>query len=165
FSTRIEIVKAQGLSKELAGQSATLAFQAPDRLTISADYKGKTYQVGRDRQQLWMYVPDKKFGVVGKPGQPRFANAPEKKDSTKLGPIKLPWPREQLALLPLLMKVDAQPDERCQSVPCHVLSISPKPEALEALKIPAATLKLWVRETDSFPLRIDYHEGERLDVE
>ncbi len=165
FSVRLEFVKVDGLPKDLAGQCATLAFQAPDRLTVSAEYKGKTYRVGRDGQQLWIHVPDKNFGVVGKPGRPRFAGAPEKKDTTKLGPIKLPWPREQIALLPLLLKVEAQPDERVDTFPCHVLSLAPKPEALEALKISGGTLKLWVREADSLPLRIAYRDGQRVDLE
>jgi hypothetical protein len=102
---------------------------------------------------------------VGKPGQPRFAATPEKKDTTKLGPLKLPWPREQIALLPLLMKVEAQPDETFHAMPCHVLSIVPRPEALEALKIPDGTLKLWVREADNLPVRLAYKDGRRLDLD
>src|SRR5206468_6524921 len=50
FSTRLEFVKAQGLPKELHGQSATLAVQAPDRLTPSAQVKGKACSLGRDGQ-------------------------------------------------------------------------------------------------------------------
>jgi len=165
LSARLEILKAEGLPKGLAGQSAALAFQPPDRLTVSAQYKGQTYRAGRDRQQLWIHVPDKNFGVVGKPGQPRFASAPEKKDTTRLSPLKLPWPREQIALLPLLMKAEAQPDERLDTIPCHVLRLVPKPEALEALKIPGGTWKLWVRQTDSLPLRIGYSDGQHVDIE
>src|SRR2546422_1046703 len=119
FSPRLEMLHADGLAKDLAGRSATLAFQAPDRFTLSAEYKDKTYSAGRDQQQLWIYVPDKQFGVVGKPGQPRFASAPEKKDATKLGPVKLPLPKEQIALLPLLMNVQAQPDETLDHVSCQ----------------------------------------------
>jgi hypothetical protein len=165
FSTRLDIVKADGLPKEVVGNGASLAFQAPDRLVVSAEYKGKTYSAGRDREQIWVHVPDKKFGVVGKPGQPRFASAPEKKDATKLGPLRLPLTKEQLALLPLLMKVEKQPDETLDTVSCHVLSISPKPEAIDALKIPNGTLKLWVRDTDDFPARIGYSDGKAVNVE
>ena len=165
FSTRLEIVRAEGLPKELAGQSATLAFQAPDRLAVSAEYKGKTYSAGRDQQQLWIHVPDKKFGVVGKAGEARFLTSPEKKDATKLGPLKLPLPKEQLALLPLLMNVNRLAEETIDETRCHVLSITPKPEAIEALKIPQGTLKLWIRETDYLPACIGYSDGKSLNVE
>src|SRR5262245_19263689 len=53
FSARIEFVKSEGLPKELSGQSAFVAIQAPDRLTISAEYKGKSYALGRDQQEAW----------------------------------------------------------------------------------------------------------------
>src|SRR4026208_2471238 len=42
-AARFDIVKAEGLPKELSGRSASLALQAPDRLLVSAEYKGKTY--------------------------------------------------------------------------------------------------------------------------
>jgi hypothetical protein len=165
FTTRLEIEKSEGLPKELAGRSATLAFQAPDRLTVSAEYKGKTYSAGRDRQQVWIHVPDKHFGVIGQSGEPRFAGAPDKKDATKLGAFKLPLPREQIALLPLLMNVAEQSEEDIGGVRCHVLSVTPKPEAIEALKIPKGTLKLWLRQSDSLPARIGYADGKKFNVE
>jgi hypothetical protein len=165
FSTRLEIVKGEGLPKEAVGQAATLAYQAPDKLKVSAEYKGKAYSLGREGQEAWMHVADKKFGVVGKPGQPRFASAPEKKDSTKLGPFKLPLPREQIAILPLLMKVEALPGDHLGGTPCHVLSVTPKPEAIDAFKIPNGTLKLWLRDSDDLPLRIGYADGKKLNVE
>src|SRR5437867_248329 len=165
FSTRLEFVKAQGLPKELHGQSATLAVQAPDRLTRAAQVKGKDCALGRDGQELWLYVADKKWGVVGKPGEPRFLSAPEKKDYTKLGALKLPLPKEQLALLPLLFNVSAGASEKVGDTPCHVIAASPKPEAKDALKIPSGTIKLWLSEKDLFPARIGYSDGKEVDVE
>src|SRR5262245_28722902 len=155
LSVRLECVKAEGLPKELAGQEAMMAFQAPDRLTVSVDvgYKGKAYAAGRDQQQIWVHVADKKFGVVGKPGQARFASAPEKKDTTRLPPFKFPLPREQVVLLPLLMKIEALPDQTVDKALCHVLTAVPKPETIEALKVPKGTLTLWVRDSDNLPAR------------
>ena len=164
-SARLDIVKADGLPKELAGQSAAVGFEAPDRLTLSTEYKGKTYAAGRDRQELWIHVPDKKFGVVGQPGRPRFASAPERKDTTKLDSLKLPLPKEQIALLPLLMKIEAQPGEEIEKVRCHVLNVTPKPEAIEALNIPGGTLKLWIRDSDDLPIRLGYADGKGVNVE
>lgn len=165
FTTRLELVKAEGLPKDLAGHFATLALQAPDRLLVSAEHKGKTYSAGRDQQEVWAFVPDKNFGVIGKPGQTRFATAPGKKDKTTLGPLRLPLPREQVALLPLLMKVEALPAETLGETKCRVLGITPKPEAIEALKIPNGTLKLWLGESDGFPARVGYCDGKGINVE
>jgi outer membrane lipoprotein-sorting protein len=165
FTTRLELVKAEGLPKELAGHGANLAFTAPDRLLVSAEHKGKTYTAARDGQEVWVFVPDKKFGVIGKPGQARFASAPDKKDRTTLGAIKLPLPKEQIALLPLLMNVEALPAESINDVRCDVLRVTTKPEAIEALKLPKGTLTLWVRETDSLPAQIGYSDGHGVNVE
>src|SRR5688572_2938321 len=90
FSVKLEVVKAEGLPKELAVNDATLAFQAPDRLLLSVYASDKLYAAARDQQEVWVYARAKKFGVLGKSGVPRFATAPDKKDTTKLGPIKIP---------------------------------------------------------------------------
>lgn len=164
FAARVEIVKAGGLPRETIGQSARVAFQAPDRATLSVTYKDETYSIGRDGQELWAHVTAKKFGVVGKPGQRLYLSNPDKLDAARLGPVKLPLPREQLALLPLLMNLEARPEEKVGGVACHVLRVTPKPEAIEVLKIPRATIHLWLRQGDSLPVRIGYNDGAKLDV-
>ena len=85
---RLELTRSEGLPKEFKNQGATLAFQAPDRLSLSATIKDRKLALGRDGQELWMYVAEKHWGIVGKPGEPRFLSAPEKKDKTKLGALK-----------------------------------------------------------------------------
>ena len=87
------------------------------------------------------------------------------KDTKPLGPLKLPIPAEQLALLPFLTDVKALPDESVASTPCRVLQATPKPEASDALKLPHGTLQLWMRESDSFPLRLAYREAKGTDVQ
>ncbi|MFM1768730.1 MAG: hypothetical protein RJA22_1259 [Verrucomicrobiota bacterium] len=166
FTTQLEFTKAAGLPKELQGKPATLALQAPDRLRLSAEVNGESYALGRDGQELWMHVAAKKWGVVGKPGQPRFLSAPEKKDSTRLGPLRLPLPAEQLALLPLLFQVSTGASETLGDARCHVLTAKPRPEAIQAIPgLPNGTLKLWVREGDLFPARLGYTDGKQTDVE
>ncbi len=165
FSARLQVEKAEGVPKELLNQSAIVGFQAPDRLVVRAEYQGKTYSAGRNQQELWAYVPDKKFGVIGQPGVPRFASAPEKKDQTRLNPIKLPLPKEQIALLPLLTTVELLADDDVGAVRCHVLKVTAKPEAAVALKLPAGALQLWIRPSDDLPLRLAYSEGARVNVQ
>jgi isopenicillin-N N-acyltransferase like protein len=164
FSAEVKIVRAGGLPKELLGRSARLAWQAPDRLTLSAQVDGETYSLGRDRQQLWMHVASKKFGVVGEPGQPRFLTAPEKKDTTHLPNFTLPLQREQVLVLPLLMKLEAQPPETIDGSRCHVISAAPFPQAAQLVKFPDGQWQFAVRETDSMPVRIGYKDNGKLDI-
>ena len=166
FSAQLEFTKTDGLPKELAGKPATFAIQAPDHILLSAEVKGDAYALGRDGQNIWMYVAAKKWGVVGKPGEPRFLSAPDKKDTTKVGPMKLPVPKDQLALLPLLFNVTAAPAETLNDTKCHVLTVVARPEAIEAVKgLPSGKIKLWLRESDLLPARIGYSDGKDTDVE
>lgn len=165
FSARIELTKAEGLPKEVAGRSLDLAYQAPDRLLASVKVGDRTYSAGRNGQQLWGYVPHKQFGVVGEPGQPRFASRPDKKDNTRLPNLKFPLSKDQLALLPLLMDVKGLPAENIDQAGCHVLDVTPKPEAVDALKIPAGRIKLWVRTNDLLLARLAYRDGKKSNVE
>ena len=163
FSTTLEITKADGLPKEAAGQRATLAYQAPDRLALSAEVSGRRFSIGRDGQEIWIHAAGKNFGVLGKAGVPRFATAPEKLDTTTLEKFSLP--KEQLALLPFLVNVEAQPDETIDRVLCRVVSITPKSGAVSLLKIPDGTIRLWVRDSDSLPARIGFSDGKGINVE
>ncbi len=109
FSTRLKILQADGAPKELLGRELDLAFQAPDRLRLQAVFEGQTYALGRNGQQLWAHAPARKFGIIGAPDRPRFASAPDKIDDTKLGRLKLPLSRDQLALATLLFKLEGRP--------------------------------------------------------
>ena len=165
-SARLEILKAEGLPKQVAGQSATLAYQAPDHLVVSADVSGKHYALGRDTKTIWIHVPDKNFGVIGSPDVARFSSAPDKMDKTRLAPIKLPVPREQLALLALLMNVEALPAETVDDARCQVLKAEAKPEAVQAIgSIPTGQFTLWVREKDGLPARLAYSDGKKINVD
>src|SRR5208283_5015595 len=165
FTTTVKLVKAEGLPKEAEGQELDLAFQAPDHIRLAAKCDRQSYVAARDGQEVWIYAPAKKFGLIGSPDKAPFATEPTLKDTKPLGPLKLPIPAEQLALLPFLTDLKALPDESVASTPCRVLQATPKPEASDALKLPHGTLQLWIRESDSFPLRLAYREANGTDVE
>jgi hypothetical protein len=165
FTFTLELTKAVGLPKELAGRSARVAFQAPDHLLLSFEIKGQSFSLARDGQEIWVHAPDKHFGVIGKPRQPRFSSAPEKKDTTTLGRFKLPVSREQLALLPLLMTIERVGTETIADTRCVGLKLTAKPEAISALKIPKGTLTLWLRESDELPARLGYTDDKGTEVE
>jgi len=164
FSADLKIIRAAGLGLELAGRSAQLACQAPDRLTLSAEVDGARYALGRNGQELWMHNAGKQFGVVGEPGQPRFKSAPEQKDATHLGPLKLPLPRELILAAPLLMKVELLPAETIGETRCLVLSAVPNPEAMPLIKLPPGEWRVAVRESDLLPVRIGFRNNQGTDV-
>lgn len=165
FTTRLKVLKAEGMPKGLVGQEFDLAFQAPDHLRLTATWEGEAITVARDQQEVWVDVPSKHFGLLGSPEVAPFATRPERKDEAPLGPLKAPIAPEQLLVLPLLMNYEPLPDENVQGSACHVFRATAKAEAISGLKLPAGTLELWVRQSDSLPLRIEYRDGPHTDVQ
>ena len=165
FTTTLKVVKAEGLPKEAAGREVELAFQAPEHLRVGAAIEGQNIVVCRDGQEVWAYVPSKKFGLLGSPDKAPFSTAPDAKDTTTLEPLKLPIPVEQLGLLPMFADITALPAETVGTDKCRVLKITPKPEAIDALKIPKLTARMWVRESDSLPVRVAVSDGKSIDAQ
>ncbi len=164
FVATLKMLQADGLPQALLGREMELAWQAPDRLRLGLQIDGQRFVLGRDGQEIWIHAPGKQFGVVGAAGVPRFAGTPKKLDETKLPPWKLPVPREQLRLLPLLCVVESLADERVDEVDCHVLRVTPRPEAVKLFKLQAGTLRLWLRKADLLPARIGWSDGRELSV-
>jgi outer membrane lipoprotein-sorting protein len=165
FTTTLKILKADGVSGELAGHELEVAVQAPDHLRLSTEWKHQHYIAGRNGEDLWVYVPGKKFGLIGSPNVARFSASSASRDTAPLGPLKLPIPAEQLMLLPLLTELEALPNETVGGTACHVLKATPKPEAARALKLPRGTFEFWIRESDYLPVRLAYQENNGTDVE
>ncbi len=163
FSATVNIARSSQAS--LAGRSAQLAFQAPDRLRLATTIERRSLSFGRDGDQLWILAPQKKFGVLGSPEVPRFSTRPDSIDATPLGKVKLPMPREQLVLLPLLLQAELAPTETVDGARCHVLRLTPQPQASEALKLGDARLGLWLREADLLPVRLTYDDGRGFELE
>jgi outer membrane lipoprotein-sorting protein len=154
--TTLELVEAQGLPKELLGQKLGLTFQAPDHFKLSGSVSQEEFQLGRDGQELWIWEPAKSFGLIGAPGVKKYATRADSLDTSRLDPITLPLPPQQLALLPFVFKSQSLPDAEVEGVKCHVIRTAPLAEARAALQLPDLTLTLWLRESDSLPVRIGY---------
>lgn len=162
---RLKVLKADGLAPEFAGRTLDFAYQAPDRLRVSTDIDKARYALGRDGQELWVHAPAKQFGVVGKAGLARFASAPTALDSTRLAPFRLPVSRPELLGAALLMRVEALPPEPVAGQPCRVLRATPRPAAVEKLKLPEGELRLWIRDSDRLPVRFAWTDGKGKAVE
>jgi outer membrane lipoprotein-sorting protein len=167
LTAKIKVLRADGLPQDLLNQEMELSYQAPDHLRFAAQIDRQRLTVCRNGQEVWIHAPAKHFGLLGSPDVPRFASAPDRKDTPPLGPIKLPLPSEQLMLLPLLMDLEALPDEPVGGAKCRVIKVTPKPEAIRAFKLPRATYQIWVRETDSLLLRLAYRDagGQEIQVQ
>ena len=164
LSATVKIVRADGVAKGSAGHSIEAALQAPDHFKVAAEVEGRRLVLCRDGQQMWINAPAKGFGLLGSPDVPRFAAAPGQKDATQLPPLKLPLPKDQLLLLPLLFQAEALPEETLDNVRCQVLRATPLTQALESLKIPKLEVKVWARETDSLPARLGVTTDKGLDL-
>ena len=158
--TRAKITRAEGLPPELAGLTADVAFEAPDRLRVSADVGGRTYSVGRDGQQLWIDIPHKSFALLGKNGVPRFRTHPAEPDATVLPPFAAPMkPGGAAFALSVAMQVSHEParDGRQGEAGLRLLGIHPRVQGHE--------IKLWLRDGDLLPTGVEYHDGRKVRVE
>lgn len=161
LSGALKITEAEGVGKGVVGQMATFAVQAPDRFRMGAEIQGRDVQMGRNGQQLWIFAPNKQFGVIGSPDVPRYVTRPDQPDGTRLPPMKLPLPKEQLLVLPLLVQAEFLPAETLSGAPCKVIRATPQPQAAGLLKLPDIQLTVWVREADALPARLQVEEGTK----
>jgi isopenicillin-N N-acyltransferase-like protein len=158
FVTRIKVVKADGLPKALSQLTADVAYQAPDRLRVSVSAGGRQFQLGRDGQELWVNVPDKRFALLGRSGVPRFQSHPDALDRTQLPPFQTPLEPVAIALalslsgdVRLEMPADGDPGTK-------VLHLSRKGG-------PDAEGRVLLRAADLMPLWLSVRDGTKADVE
>ena len=164
LSANIILAKSDGLPTEAAGMKIDMAFQAPDRLHISASTPDNAISAGRNGQILWVHEPKLKFAVLGQAGVPLFHAEPDKLDDTQLPPFALPISRLKLSMLTLTLDVQKEPDETIDGNPCDVLNIRMMPEASELLGVSSGDVRLWIRRSDQLPVRITYIDPGRADV-
>jgi hypothetical protein len=160
FSTRLRVVRSS--VKEAAGREASVAYQAPDKLRLSANVDGSDYAVGRDGNQIWFYVSGKKWGVVGKPGVPKFTADPKSIDDTVLPAFTFPQ-RAKLALLPTLCDFEERPAETVGGKVCRIVVAIPTPATQRAWEIPPVRVELAIPAA-GLPTRITVSDGKELDV-
>jgi len=164
FTATLRVTKADGMPKEVTGATLELALQAPDHVGAVVHVKDQTYAACRDGDEIWAHMPDKRFGVIGKRGVPRFAEDPNSIDNTVLAPIALPINLSQLQWPLMLATMEAAADEELGGVKCSVVRVTAPEQATALLKLPPARIELAIRQTDSFPARVRYADG-KVDVE
>ena len=164
-AAKFVLAQADGLPKEAAGATLDFAYQWPDRLRAAVAVGGEEHRVGRDGQQLWGHRPAKKFGVVGKPGVPRFAADPTSIDRTVLPPFALPFGK--LRARAALLAVDAEHAgrEAVDGAACTVLRVGLLKQAADLLGADTrVALHVWIRDADLMPMRVTATDGRALNV-
>jgi hypothetical protein len=152
FVTRLKVTRAEGVPPEMANMTADLAFQAPDRLRVSANVKGRAYSVGRDGQQMWVDIPHQPFALLARAGVPRFKTHPDELDATVLPPLRSPV-EPGAAALALAWATQVKLDGP------NVLHFVRKDKGSDV------EARLWLRDGDLLPLRVAFREGEQRSVE
>ena len=165
FTTTLKVTKAEGLPSQVAGREMGIAFQAPDHLRISATWEQESFVVCRDGQQSVGLLAGEKFGIVGSPDEPPSSTATDTNGPAPMGPLKFPIAVAQLSLVPLFADVKALPDEAVGATQCRVLKVTPKKEAIQSMKVPQGTIQLWLRESDSLPVRFAYRDDKGTEAQ
>jgi len=121
----------------LVGQRFRYTWQCPDRAQLQGKIGKETFSLGRDREELWLWRPQK--ALVW-----RARSTPE----DPLGSLALPFMDVWLPRLPSLFAVQRQPGAVVSGLRCDVLLGSTQPEARQWLGAPGMQLTLWLGESD-----------------
>lgn len=167
-SAEIEVLEATGFPDGVVGQKVRGAVQLPDRWRIETAIRNEAVHVVRFGEELSVWQPEKRFGLLGTPGLQRFRMDPGSVDDTRMEPLEWPLRREQVALIPLFCAVQALPDQGIGGAMCAGFRVKPLPAALAMLDIEPFELDLWVEHGDQLPRRFTYrgvNDGLVLTVE
>jgi hypothetical protein len=118
FTASVKVLKAEGLPKQLVKEPMLLAFQAPDHLRLQATWDGQQFVLCRDQQEVWVYAPGKKFGLVGSPDVPFLSSVPNGTEAKALEPMQIPMPAQEYVLLPRLVRYEALADAQIDGNLC-----------------------------------------------
>ncbi len=160
----LAVHEATGVPKELLGQKISLLVRPPDHLKITARVMDTDVEIGRrGADEIWIYVPSKRFGLVGSPEVPRFAADPASATHPKLDKIGLPVEENQLALLPMLLKT-AMKEETLDGERVRVVTVQATPEAQQAFQLPGLRFGITTPLDDLVPRRLSVDDGAGMKI-
>lgn len=93
------------LPPELAGARVEILVQPPDRALLRSTYGGQVVTLCREGDSLWITPNTPPFSALANPPEGLSKAKTKKGRSAVLPPIALPFPPQQLALLPILFQV------------------------------------------------------------
>jgi hypothetical protein len=146
--TDFTLLELTGAPKEVLGSAFTLAIQPPDRIAVTAEILGERVTICRNRQRVWA-APGSKFRAI----LAQFEPLPAPDPKFTLGRLRLPFPPEQLALLPALFVATDGGEETVDDQPCRVLDLALMPELAQSAGAENWSVRLWIT-ADHKPARL-----------
>lgn len=135
----LRVVDAAKLHPALAGQTAHLVVESPDKLLLRAPVLGREITVCRNEQDIWAAPGSAVEAILAEVELPK----PPKK--YKLGKFELPIPEKQLVFLPALFQVTDEGNEMVEAQACRVLRAKLMPQLAHSLGVENWTMRVWVR--------------------
>ena len=153
----IEVRIVEASRPELAGQTAHLAVESPDRILLRAPIMGTAVTLCRDGQDIWAEPGAQIEALIAMASAQGELPKPQKK--YRLGNFELPIPEKQLVFLPVLFQVTDGGEVNLRGEICRVLDAKLMPELARSLKVEQWSLRLWVRADDK-PAQIQISSPE-----
>ncbi len=154
MSLELRVIEATKLPRELAGSTASVDLEYPDKLLLRGPVLGEPVTICRNGQELWAAPGSKIEALLG-----NMRDLPKPKKKYKLADWALPIPEKQLVFLPVLFQVTDRGEEDVDGVTCRVLDVQLMPMLAESLKVEDWTARLWVR-PDYTPAKLDFHDPQ-----
>ena len=155
----LAVIEATGVPKELIGEKISILVRPPEHLRITARVMDTDIIIGRrGPDEIWFYVPAKKFGLIGLPEIPRFTADPTSASHPKLDKIGLPVEQNQIALLPMLLKGDVK-EGTLNGEAVRIVHAQATPEAQQAFHLPGLRLGITTPIEDLLPRRLSVDDG------
>lgn len=139
MTAELRIVDAAKVHPALAGQTAHLSVESPDKLLLRAPVLGREITVCRNEQDIWA-VPGS--AVEAMLDQVELPKPPKK---YKLKKFELPIPEKQLIFLPVLFQVTDEGEAMVDGQRCRVLHAKLMSQLEVSLKVVGWTARIWVR--------------------
>jgi hypothetical protein len=135
----LRIVDAAKLHPALAGQTAHLSVESPDKLLLRAPVLGREITVCRNDQDIWAAPGSAVEAILAEVDLPK----PPKK--YKLGKFELPISEKQLVFLPALFQVTDEGVAMVDAQSCRVLHVKLMRELAHSLGVEEWAARVWVR--------------------
>ena len=103
LSATLVLEKMTDLPPEFAGTRVELALQPPEHVLIRGQFQGQPGAICRAGQQIWLTPGSKLQALIAPEIEP--TRKKKKKHGEGLAPLVLPFPPQQLVLLPVLFQV------------------------------------------------------------
>jgi len=112
LSATLVLEEMTDLPPELAGTRVELLLQPPDRVLLRGLYGGKMVTICRAGDSVWIAPGTPPFDTLATPLPGEPPHKKKKHHSEGLGLMELPFPPQQLALLPILFQAKDVGEEK-----------------------------------------------------